>query len=151
VPLWFVTCRRRPFHVGKQRFREGLLGHTAQKFGIPLCCVNQVGAKDDLIFDGPSAAWNAEGQLISRAQAFKNDVCVIDPFEDSGSIAAHDFEVEAEIWKALVLAIRDFWAGEGVRVRDAAGLMAIVGIPKASTILAPSCLNCEPEILWRPS
>jgi len=99
-----------PFTAGKQPFRERMLGHLAQKHGLPLAYVNQVGGDDDLIFDGRSCAFDAQGRLVSRAAGFREDVTVVDLAAGTGTIAPDDFEVEAEIWNALVLGVHDYAA-----------------------------------------
>ena len=97
-----------PFTVGKQELREKMLGHMARKYGLPVAIVNQVGANDDLIFDGRSAAFDAQGKLFARAKGFEEDVLAIDLTTGTGTIAADDFQAEAEIWNALVLGVRDY-------------------------------------------
>jgi len=97
-----------PFTAGKQAFRERMLGHLAQKHGLPLAYVNQVGGDDDLIFDGRSCAFDAHGKLIGRAAGFREDMVVVDLAMGGGTIAEDDFTVEAEIWNALVLGVHDY-------------------------------------------
>jgi NAD+ synthase (glutamine-hydrolysing) len=103
-----------PFTVGKQNLREAMLGQMAQKYGLPLAIVNQVGGNDDLIFDGRSAAFDAQGRLFARAKGFEEDLVVVDlaagaaGISGPGAIAEDDFEPEAEIWNALVLGVRDY-------------------------------------------
>ncbi len=96
-----------PFHAGKQAFREQMLGHMARKYALPLVYVNQVGGNDDLIFDGRSCVFDAQGRLIARAKAFEEDVLVVD-LDRGGSVATGDLQPEAEIWDALVLGVRDY-------------------------------------------
>jgi NAD+ synthase (glutamine-hydrolysing) len=67
-----------------------------------------VGANDDLIFDGRSAAFDAQGQLFARARGFEEDVVVADLGARRGTIAEDDFTPESEIWRALVLGVRDY-------------------------------------------
>ena len=97
-----------PFNVGKQTLREDMLSHMAQKYGLPMVIVNQAGGNDDLIFDGHSAAFDAQGRMFARARGFAQDVIVVDIARHSGTIAPGDFEPEAEIWSALVLGVRDY-------------------------------------------
>ena len=97
-----------PFSAGKQEMRERMLGHMAQRHGIPLLYVNQTGANDDLIFDGRSCAFSAEGRLIARGKGFEEDVLLVDLGASGGAIAADDFTLESEIWRALVLGVRDY-------------------------------------------
>jgi NAD+ synthase/NAD+ synthase (glutamine-hydrolysing) len=104
-----------PFVVGKQQLREQMLGHMARKYGLPVAIVAQVGANDDLIFDGRSAAFDAQGRLFARAKGFVEDVIVVDMLDGRGTIAADDFTPEAEIWNALVLGVRDYARKTGFR------------------------------------
>jgi NAD+ synthase/NAD+ synthase (glutamine-hydrolysing) len=101
-----------PFYGGKQALREDMLGHMAGRHQRPLIFVNQVGGNDDLIFDGQSCAFDAQGRLFARTKAFEEDLIVVNlaagaPAEP-GALAAHDFTLEAEIWNALVLGVRDY-------------------------------------------
>src|SRR4051794_38197320 len=80
----------------------------ARKYGLPVAIVNQVGANDDLIFDGRSSAFDAQGKLFARAKGFEEDVLFVDILSGGGSIAPDDFQAEAEIWNALVLGVRDY-------------------------------------------
>lgn len=97
-----------PFTAGKQVFREQMLGHMAQKHGVPIAYVNQVGGNDDLIFDGRSAAFDGQGRLFARAKGFAEDVLIVDLDSATGALAEDDFTLEAEIWNALVLGVRDY-------------------------------------------
>jgi len=97
-----------PFTASKQILREDMLGHIAKRHGVPLVYVNQVGGNDDLIFDGRSCAFDGAGKLFARARGFAEDVVVADIGNGSGAVAEDDFEVEAEIWNALVIGVRDY-------------------------------------------
>ncbi|HJZ98163.1 MAG TPA: NAD+ synthase [Candidatus Solibacter sp.] len=103
-----VNLSASPFTVGKQCLREEMLGHMARKYGLPVAITNQVGANDDLIFDGRSAAFDADGRLFARARGFEEDVIVVELLEGRGTVAEDDFIPEAEIWNALVLGVRDY-------------------------------------------
>ena len=107
-----INLSASPFTVGKQLLRQQMLGHLARKHGLPLVFVNQVGGNDDLIFDGRSGAFDAQGRLFARAKGFEEDVVVVDlaagPPCGPDAIAEDDFEPEAEIWNALVLGVRDY-------------------------------------------
>ena len=110
-----VNLSASPFYAGKQQLREDMLGHMARKYGVPVAISNQVGANDDLIFDGRSAAFDADGRLFARAKGFEDDVIVVDLLEGKGTIADDDFTAEAEIWNALVLGVRDYARKTGFR------------------------------------
>jgi NAD+ synthase/NAD+ synthase (glutamine-hydrolysing) len=116
-PIEVLTCRgaqailnlsASPFTAGKQLLREKMLGQMAAKYGVPVVIANQVGANDDLIFDGRSGAFDAHGRLFARARGFAEDLVVADLAASRGNIADDDFTPEAEIWNALVLGVRDY-------------------------------------------
>ncbi len=49
-----INISASPFWAGKEPIRYRLLSHHARKYGAPMVFVNQVGANDELIFDGRS-------------------------------------------------------------------------------------------------
>lgn len=101
-----------PFNAGKQELRERMLGQMAARRHLPLAYVNQVGGNDDLIFDGRSCVFDPYGRLMARARGFEEDVLVVDigadPDPSAGAVALDDFTPESEIWRALVLGVRDY-------------------------------------------
>ncbi|HEV2292578.1 MAG TPA: NAD+ synthase [Tepidisphaeraceae bacterium] len=73
-----INASASPFVVGKHDFRLELFSRQARQFGKPLICVNQVGGNDELIFDGNSVAFDAEGNLIASAKDFEEDLVFVD-------------------------------------------------------------------------
>ncbi|MGD0998680.1 MAG: NAD+ synthase [Thermoleophilia bacterium] len=117
-----VNMSASPFTIGKQQHREAMLGAVARKHGVPVIYVNQVGGSDELVFDGRSCAFAAGGELVARAAAFAPDVLVVDleqlagvsaPGAGPGALAADDFAPPSEVWRALVLGVRDYVAKSG--------------------------------------
>ncbi|HXI38583.1 MAG TPA: NAD+ synthase [Bryobacteraceae bacterium] len=104
-----------PFVVGKQLLREKMLSHSAHRHRTPIVYVNQAGGNDDLIFDGRSCAFNANGELIARGKAFAEDIVIVDLESGRGTITEDDFQPEAEIWHALVLGVRDYAGKTGFK------------------------------------
>jgi NAD+ synthase (glutamine-hydrolysing) len=103
-----INLSASPFSAGKQRLREAMLGQMAAKHGLPLLYVNQVGGNDDLVFDGRSCAFQADGKLIGRARGFAEDLLLVDLDSPDGRIEADTLPPEGEIWQALVLGTRDY-------------------------------------------
>jgi NAD+ synthase (glutamine-hydrolysing) len=103
-----INLSASPFTVGKQQLREDMLGQMARKYGRPVLIVNQVGANDDLIFDGRSGAYDVQGRVFARAKGFAEDIAIVDLDAGTGTVAEDDFTPEAEIWNALVLGVRDY-------------------------------------------
>jgi NAD+ synthase (glutamine-hydrolysing) len=108
-----VNLSASPYTVGKQKIREAMLQHLAQRHGQPIIYVNQVGANDDLIFDGGSMAFDQDGQLVARSKSFQTDLVIVEFTEDlqvSDTIQPLSESSDAEIWAALVLGVRDYAA-----------------------------------------
>ncbi|MGF1604041.1 MAG: NAD+ synthase [Thermosynechococcaceae cyanobacterium] len=108
-----VNLSASPFVIGKQRVREAMLTHTAQRYDCPIVYVNQWGGNDDLVFDGRSVAVDAQGAVLGRAQAFNADLlCLAFDAKQKAlqptRIAAPLDDDCAEIWSALVLGVRDY-------------------------------------------
>lgn len=74
----FINCSASPFVDRKHDFRLKLMAHVAKKNHLPLLYCNQVGGNDELIFDGNSCAFDAEGQLIAHAKDFEQDLLFVD-------------------------------------------------------------------------
>jgi NAD+ synthase (glutamine-hydrolysing) len=55
-----------------------MLATRAADASCGLVYVNQVGGQDELVFDGASMVFGAEGELIARAPQFAEDVLVVD-------------------------------------------------------------------------
>jgi predicted amidohydrolase len=56
-----------PFSLRKQALRLDMLSAIAKKRGLPLAYCNQAGGNDELVFDGRSALFGADGSLLARA------------------------------------------------------------------------------------
>ncbi len=79
----FINCSASPYVLGKYEFRRQLFAHAAQEHHLPLLYFNQVGGNDELVFDGHSCAFDAQGQLIAQAKGFEEDLLLVE-VEDKG-------------------------------------------------------------------
>jgi NAD+ synthetase len=96
-----------PWHLGKDATRLALLRNLARKAGVPVVYCNLVGGNDELVFDGHSLAFNAEGGLIAEATAFSADFRVIDT-RTAGDVTPAVRDEERLVHDALVLGTRDY-------------------------------------------
>ncbi len=108
-----INLSASPYSVGKQQVREAMLKHTAIKYDRAVLYVNQVGANDDLIFDGCSLGFDRSGELICRGTSFDRDLIIVEFDEEKqdlkpGNIHPQPGCTDAEIWQALVLGVRDY-------------------------------------------
>ncbi len=67
-----------PFHIGKGKDREALLREEAIRSGAAVVYVNCVGGQDELVFDGDSMVFGADGSLVYRAAQFAEELFVVD-------------------------------------------------------------------------
>ena len=139
-----------PFTVGKQLLRQEMLSHMARKYRRPVAIALQVGGNDDLIFDGRSAAFDAQGQLFARAKGFDEDVVIVDLASGTGTIAEDDFTPEAEVWNALVLGVRDYARKTGFR-RVLLGLSGGIDSALTASIAAEAMGNANVLGVLMPS
>ena len=117
-----------PFERNKDDVRAALVRRRAREIGAPLLYVNMTGGQDDLVFDGDSIAVAADGELIARAPQFDDGLMVVDIdaralTSEPDVVISEDriggylkinhgvaprLEIEAEIWQALVVGLRDY-------------------------------------------
>ncbi|URD50439.1 NAD+ synthase [Chroococcidiopsis sp. CCNUC1] len=108
-----VNLSASPYSANKQQVREAMLQHGSMRHQIPVLYTNQVGANDDLIFDGCSVGFNRAGEMVCRARAFETDLLIVEYDEQAGDlqpskIAPTPANLDEEIWQALVLGVRDY-------------------------------------------
>jgi NAD+ synthetase len=97
-----------PWHLGKNKTRFEMLRSIAQKTHRSVVFCNQVGGNDELIFDGSSLVFNANGDLIAQGQWFEEDFVVVDT-ESKATVPPIELPVEEAIYKALTLGLRDYF------------------------------------------
>ncbi len=113
----FINCSASPYSVGKQGFRQGLLSHTARRYGLPVVYVNQVGGNDELVFDGNSCVFDAGGQRVAHAKDFEEDLLIVelDAARPQAARIQTPREGIASVYAALVLGLRDYCAKCGFK------------------------------------
>ncbi|GAF26279.1 NAD synthase [Moorella thermoacetica Y72] len=73
-----INISASPYHYGKIALRVDMLRSLARKYGRPILYINQVGGNDELIFDGTSLAIDANGNVVSLAASFAEDLVLLD-------------------------------------------------------------------------
>ena len=67
-----------PFHHGKWKFRERMLGTRAVDNSCAIVYLNAVGGQDELVFDGHSLIVSPSGDVLFRCKAFEEQLAVVD-------------------------------------------------------------------------
>jgi NAD+ synthetase len=102
-----------PFSVGKPALRRTMVTELALQHRIPFFYCNAVGGNDELIFDGNSFVIDKEGRATARLAPFREQIAVVDC--DAPAIVETAMPAEEEIYRALVLGVRDYFAKCGFR------------------------------------
>jgi len=98
-----------PYQFQKPDMRVKVCGKAARTLGCPviLCC--QVGANDQLLFDGYSIHVSQDGKLCQLAKGFEEDemVCDLDAPSCNRSLS---YDPMNDLYQALVMGVRDYFA-----------------------------------------
>ncbi|MEO8163236.1 MAG: NAD+ synthase, partial [Ilumatobacteraceae bacterium] len=73
-----ININASPYHRGKIGQRQQMLSERAKDNHCAIAYVNQIGGQDELVFDGGSMMFSADGSLISRSPQFVDDLLVTD-------------------------------------------------------------------------
>ncbi|MGZ8798025.1 MAG: NAD+ synthase, partial [Thermoanaerobaculia bacterium] len=96
-----------PFNAGKRKSRYGLFSRIAQRYDAPIVYVNQVGANDELLFDGSSIVINARGETVFCAPAFEEHAALV-TLDGPRCQSVLSIPADEEIGRALILGLRDY-------------------------------------------
>lgn len=85
-PEILVNSSASPTKARKEQLKHNMLSFISQKYKVPYVYVNQVGAVDDISFDGTSRVYDKDGKLVARAKAFSEQFLVVNPIYGRGKI-----------------------------------------------------------------
>ncbi len=161
-----------PYRMGAPSERIARLRAWVKVAGLPVIRVNLVGGQDEQVFDGASFALDAHGELCCRLPAFEEALEIVEfagaRGEDGkggeggaptgalrqGQVAAQQ-ALEAEVYQALVLGVRDYLGKNGFPGAllglsggiDSALVLAIavdaLGADKVRAVMMPSPYTAE--------
>ena len=103
-----------------------MLSFISSKYKTPVVYVNQVGAIDNISFDGSSRMYGSNGELIARAKSFEEQFMVVNPISGEGEIypltnglekslseqKVFTLEYESDLertYKTIIQGIRDYF------------------------------------------
>jgi NAD+ synthase (glutamine-hydrolysing) len=105
---FLINISASPFHMGKEQIRYRLVQNHAKKHKLPFVYVNQVGANDELIFDGRSICVDRNGEPVRIFPPFKEIVETVDMnLPGTPGLYAPQEKIES-VYEALTLGIRDY-------------------------------------------
>lgn len=106
-PQLLINLSASPYAQGKPQRRWQLAADAADQLGCPVLYVNQVGGNDELIFDGCSFVMAPGGQRL-RQLPCAEPALELWHSEDAVQPLPQPLSREAELWRLLVLGVRDY-------------------------------------------
>ncbi|WP_284446676.1 NAD+ synthase [Fluviibacter phosphoraccumulans] len=106
-----------PYHLDKTVDRQSVLAQRVAETGLSIVYCNLVGGQDELVFDGASCLLAADGETVLQLPQFAEDMATAD-LSDAGDWHTQAAltpltELNAQIYNAMVLGVRDYFAKNG--------------------------------------
>ena len=109
-----INMSASPFFVNKPEVREKLFSDVAKYHQRPLMMVGQVGANDQLVFDGHSMLIDAQGHILARLNLFEEGLLLAE-VNSKTSVAVLSPEISTPLPQkislmssAIILGIKDY-------------------------------------------
>jgi NAD+ synthetase len=112
-PDLVVNLSASPYHRNKRLEREAVFAAAARRMGAPLLFCNQVGGQDELVFDGGSAAFDANGNVTAHAPLFTEHTLTTEGSAPNYKIA--ELPPLEEVYEALKLGLHDYVEKNGFK------------------------------------
>jgi NAD+ synthase (glutamine-hydrolysing) len=139
-PDLMINISASPFDYDHDDDRKEVVRANVLEYGLPMVYCNGVGSQTEIVFDGGSVVYNAQGELVKELKYFEEDFAIVDLDELIVSAATtpakmRKFDKEMrvskiadpnkiidfltaennieQIYKALVLGIRDYFSKMG--------------------------------------
>ena len=169
-----ININSSPYHAGKILEREEVARRGARANKVYIVYANLVGGQDEIVFDGQSMVIDPSGKITHRAEAFKEDMLIADieleanrvkPAKKSILISdtitkkitptvvrkdAVRLDYAAEIYKALVLGLKDYAAKNGF-TKAVIGLSGGIDSSLVATIAADALGNENVSGVFMPT
>ncbi|HQU50646.1 MAG TPA: nitrilase-related carbon-nitrogen hydrolase, partial [Casimicrobiaceae bacterium] len=104
-----------PYHTKQQAARLAVASSRARENGVAIVYVNRVGGQDELVFDGASMVIAADGSVAQQLPAWHETVALaaFDGATPRTVRGGLDPRLEAQVWQALVMGVRDYVGKNG--------------------------------------
>ncbi|MEZ5993462.1 MAG: NAD+ synthase [Planctomycetota bacterium] len=127
-----INISASPWGTGKHRLREKLVHAVTKQTGLTTVLVNQVGATDDLVFDGGSVVVAGGGVTLSRLPLFETAAVTVDLAEPARASEWPDDDLGDEV-RALTLGVQDYFRKTGFK-------KALIGLSGGIDSAVVTCL-----------
>ncbi|NGX57042.1 MAG: Glutamine-dependent NAD(+) synthetase [Candidatus Anoxychlamydiales bacterium] len=102
-----------PYYFKKQDLRINIFSKVSKYLSCSLIICNQVGANDQLVFDGNSMYFD-RGNLKSSLEKFKEDFFLVDLNQTYNNLEIQSDPIE-DLYNALVLGVKDYFKKQNLK------------------------------------
>lgn len=171
-PDVMINLSASPFDYDHDESRREIIRENVKKYGLPMYYCNTVGSQTEIVFDGGSMVFDAEGQIIKQLAFFEEDMAGVEldalgkkkpnpetPTTPNSVMEELVFDHNiARIKQAIVLSIRDYFRKMGFKQAilgssggiDSAVTLALaveaLGKENVRAILMPSPYSTEHSV-----
>lgn len=110
----FISINASPSNIGKPEQRNHIFSKIAKRYGIPFVYVNQVGANDEIVFDGGSFVFDGNGEKQVQMKYFEEDEYIFDTHSEEKHIENTPSKYEF-IFKQIGLGLKDYLHKQGMK------------------------------------
>lgn len=112
-PTLVLNLSGSPYSYRRLEVRFDVFSKAAQALRCPLLLCNQVGANDQIIFDGYSFCLNEKGEHLAHAKGFVEEDLVVD-LNHLPAPSRLPIDPTQNLFDALVLGVRDYFHKQGL-------------------------------------
>ncbi|MFN2341321.1 MAG: NAD+ synthase [Halanaerobium sp.] len=102
-----INISASPFSVAKDKKRYEIIKNHVKDHQLPFVLVNQIGANDELIFDGSSLVINENAKIVNQLKSFAEDIQTVD-LKTKNYIEYKPLTDIEGVYQALILGIKDY-------------------------------------------
>ena len=103
-----INLSASPFSKTKKKYRELLAKQAVRRLGCPVLYLNQVGANDELIFDGSSFILNEKAETICKLKSYQEEFEIWNIANNKKIPTQKKTSPQEEIFRALVFGLKDY-------------------------------------------
>jgi NAD+ synthase (glutamine-hydrolysing) len=134
-PDLLLNLSSSPYYFERRDIRLSVFQAAARTLGCPVVLCNQVGANDELVFDGHSLFLNKKGELIRIAKGFAEDDLLVDLEAPAAPCPLPENGIK-DLYSALVLGVRDYFRKQGFE-------KAILGLSGGIDSAVTACIAAD--------
>ncbi len=102
-----INISSSPYHVRKNRLRQGMIKRIVKSNRIYFAYCNLVGGQDELVFDGGSMIYLPDGEIVAMGKSFQEDLVIADILPSADSPRMFSISVPKEIPLVKMVDVHD--------------------------------------------